>query len=108
MPSSVVCITNVANEGQRLSWPEIKCTRYKKAWSDAIALRGRQGLRAEFLERHDAFLSSGCLIRANVCPQTDEEMHIVAMMEVAVVNAGIAGTFLPFICRTRPSGEVGS
>ena len=89
----------IAQSVQKQSWPEVKCARYKKAWADAIAYRGTKGLSAEFLERHEAFLTSGCMARADVCPRSEEELYMVDMMVAAVVNAGIAGTFLPFICR---------
>ncbi|MBB4039860.1 hypothetical protein GGR34_001507 [Microvirga flocculans] len=84
---------------EKKSWPEIKCERYKTAWTDALAHRGVKGLSAEFMERHEAFLASGCTTRADVCPQSEDELYLADMMVAAVVNAGIAGTFLPFMCR---------
>jgi hypothetical protein len=81
------------------SWPEVKCSRYKTAWSEALARRGTQGLGREFLERHDAFLASGCTTRADVCPHSAEELDLANMMVVAAMNAGTASTFPPFSCR---------
>lgn len=89
----------IGQGAQKQSWPEVKCARYKKAWTDAIAHRGTKGLSTEFLERHEAFLTSGCMARADVCPRSEEELYMADMMVAAVVNAGIAGTFLPFMCR---------
>ena len=88
-----------AQERQPQSWPEVKCTRYKKAWSDALARRGTQGLGQEFLDRHEAFLASGCTERTDVCPRSTEELGMANMMVVAAMNAGTASTFPPFACR---------
>jgi hypothetical protein len=89
----------IAQQGQPPSWPEVKCSRYTKAWSDALARRGTQGLGREFLDRHEAFLASGCTTRADVCPRSTEELELANMMVVAAMNAGTASTFPPFACR---------
>ncbi len=81
------------------NWPEEKCSRYRKAWSEAIARRGVKGLGQEFLDRHEAFLTSGCTAKADVCPRSAEELGIANIMVVAAMNAGTASTFLPFACR---------
>jgi len=81
------------------SWPAVKCSRYKTAWSEALARRGTQGLGREFLDRHEAFLVSGCTTRADVCPRSAEELDLANMMVVAAMNAGTASTFPPFSCR---------
>jgi hypothetical protein len=81
------------------SWPEVKCERYGKAWSEALARRSRQGLSPEFIERHEAFLASGCTAQADVCPRSAEELHMANIMVVAAMNAGTASTFPPFACR---------
>ncbi|MBQ0824887.1 hypothetical protein HPT29_003250 [Microvirga terrae] len=81
------------------SWPEIKCARYRKAWSDALAHRGTKGLGRDFLERHEAFLASGCTTKGDVCPRSAEELDLANMMVVAAMNAGTASTFPPFACR---------
>ena len=81
------------------SWPEVKCERYGKAWAEALIRRGRQGLSPEFVERHEAFLASGCTARADVCPRSEEELSIANIMVVAAMNAGTASTFPPFACR---------
>ena len=81
------------------SWPEVKCERYGKAWTEALTRRGRQGLSLEFVERHEAFLASGCTTRADVCPRSTEELDLANIMVVAAMNAGTASTFPPFACR---------
>ena len=77
----------------------MKCARYKTAWSEALARRGTKGLGQEFLDRHEAFLASGCTAQANVCPRSAEELDLANMMVVAAMNAGTASTFPPFACR---------
>ena len=84
---------------QSQSWPEVKCARYKKAWSDALAHRGTKGLGQEFLDRHEAFIASGCTTQGDVCPRSAEELDLANMMVVAAMNAGTASTFPPFACR---------
>ncbi|MCD6070209.1 MAG: hypothetical protein K0Q80_1860 [Microvirga sp.] len=81
------------------SWPEVKCERYGNAWTEALIRRGRQGLSPEFVERHEAFLASGCTAQANVCPRSTEELDLANIMVVAAMNAGTASTFPPFACR---------
>ncbi len=83
---------------QPQSWPEVKCARYKKAWTEAIARRGTQGLGREFLDRHEAFLASGCTERPEVCPRSAEELDLANIMVIAAMNAGTASTFPPFSC----------
>ncbi|MBZ6074948.1 hypothetical protein [Microvirga puerhi] len=88
-----------AQERPGQSWREIKCTRYRTAWSEAVARHGTQGLSKDFLSRHEAFLASGCTARADVCPRSAEELDLANMMVVAAMNAGTASTFPPFACR---------
>lgn len=88
-----------AQDTQPQSWSEVKCARYKKAWADALARRGTQGLGKEFLDNHEAFLASGCMVKTDVCPRSAEELDIANMMVVAAMNAGTASTFPPFACR---------
>jgi hypothetical protein len=93
-------IASAAAQGaQAQSWPEVKCARYKKAWTDALAQRGTKGLGQEFIERHEAFLASGCATKGDVCPRSAEELDLANMMVVAAMNAGTASTFPPFSCR---------
>lgn len=81
------------------SWVEVKCERYKTAWAEALKRRGTKGINQEFLDRHEAFLASGCTTQADVCPRTTEEFDLANMMVVAAMNAGTASTFPPFSCR---------
>ena len=92
-------IPTAAQEPQPQSWPEVKCARYRKAWSDALAHRGMKGLSQEFIDRHEAFLTSGCTTKGDVCPRSAEELELANMMVVAAMNAGTASTFPPFSCR---------
>jgi hypothetical protein len=89
----------VAQDTQPKTWPEVKCERYGKAWSEALARRGTKGLGQDFVERHEAFLASGCTARADVCPRSSEELDMANIMVVAAMNAGTASTFPPFACR---------
>ena len=88
-----------AQDPQAPSWTEVKCARYRKAWTDALARRGEQGLGREFVERHEAFLASGCTVRADVCPRSPEELDLANILTILAMNAGTASTFLPFACR---------
>lgn len=81
------------------NWSEVKCERYKKAWSDALARRGTRGLGRDFIERHEAFLASGCTARGDVCPRSAEELELANILVILAMNAGTASTFLPFSCR---------
>jgi hypothetical protein len=81
------------------SWSEVKCARYKADWTEALARRGRTGLSPDFIERHEAFLASGCTARADVCPRSAEELDLANILVLRAMNAGTASTFLPFSCR---------
>src|SRR4051812_49678689 len=59
LASSFAAPTAVA-QASSSSWSEVKCARYKEAWLEGLARRGRRGLGREFLGRHEAFLASGC------------------------------------------------
>ena len=77
-----------------------KCATYARAWDDTLAQRGTTGLSAEFLGAHRAFLDSGCRsdVRA-ACPRSPAEITMADRMTLLALNARIAGTFLPFLCR---------
>ena len=81
------------------NWNEIKCARYGQAREQALARMGPTGLGAAFLERHAAFLASGCTARADVCARSDREIEMANAMIVMAMNAGMASTFPPFYCR---------
>lgn len=81
------------------NWGEVKCARYKKAWEQGLARMGTQGLSTAFLERHAAFIASGCTAKADVCARSDREIALANAMIVMAMNAGMASTFPPFYCR---------
>ena len=91
--------TAVAQMRSAPSWPEEKCARYRKAWTEALARQGQKGLGKAFLESHRAFLDSGCTGRADVCPRSAEELNLANILTIRAMNAGMASTFLPFACR---------
>lgn len=80
-------------------WREVKCERYRAAWTEALARRGTKGLGREFIDNHETFLASGCTTQGNVCPRSEEELALANIMVVAAMNAGTASTFPPFACR---------
>jgi hypothetical protein len=80
------------------TWAETKCVRYSAAWRTLVARRGTAGLSADFLARHDAFLTGGCAGEIGVCPRSKAELDVANAMIVAAMNAGTASTFPPFRC----------
>lgn len=87
------------NAAEPADWNEVKCARYAKAWEQGLSRMGRAGLSATFLERHAAFLASGCTARADVCARSDKEIALANAMIIMAMNAGMASTFPPFYCR---------
>jgi hypothetical protein len=89
------------------SWRETKCERYRQAWAEVRRRFGIRDLGPAFIERHDAFIASGCTADADVCPRSDREIEIANILTIAAMNAGTASTFLPFSCKpetARPQG----
>jgi hypothetical protein len=86
-------------------WAQEKCERYTRAYADSVARLGVQGLGADFLERHRAFLASGCTSPANVCPGSEEELRLANTLVIRGMNAGMSSTFFPFSCRKAPAAE---
>lgn len=82
-------------------WREEKCARYRRAWLQALARLGRDGLSAAFVERHEAFLARGCDDPRDVCPRSPQELAIANVMIIQAMNAGMASTFPPFACNKR-------
>ena len=80
-------------------WHDEKCVRYKRAWTQALAHQGAQGLSQPFLDAHAAFLASNCTRRADVCARSEQEIALANTMVVLSMNAGTASTFPPFYCR---------
>lgn len=97
MVGAVITPPRAADEPE--NWPAIKCARYGKIWSQAMARMGRAGLSPAFLSSHEAFLASGCTARAEVCARSDREIELANAMIIMAMNAGMASTFPPFACR---------
>ncbi|CAH0308243.1 hypothetical protein [Roseomonas sp. CECT 9278] len=85
-------------QAQAPDWPAEKCRRYAEAWSAATQRLGTAGLSPAFIAAHGAFIASGCRERA-VCPRSTAEIAMADTMTLLALNAGMSGTFLPFICR---------
>jgi hypothetical protein len=81
------------------TWAETKCIRYKAAWDELQKRRGLKGLGADFVQRHQDFIDTGCRNSTHVCPRSDDELEVADMMVVAALNGGMASTFPPFSCR---------
>ena len=81
------------------NWHDVKCARYAKAWSAALAHQGTEGLGSAFLASHAAFLASDCMRRADVCARSPQELKLANTMVILSMNAGTASTFPPFYCR---------
>jgi hypothetical protein len=81
------------------SWHDVKCARYTKAWSAALARQGSEGLGRAFLASHAAFLASNCTRHADVCARSAAELKLANTMVILSMNAGTASTFPPFYCR---------
>ena len=97
------CLASVPAGAERAvdpaRWHDVKCVRYGKAWTQALAHQGLQGLGQAFLDAHAAFLASNCTRRADVCARSPEELKLANTMVVLSMNAGTASTFPPFYCR---------
>jgi hypothetical protein len=79
-------------------WQAEKCRRYAEAWQAAGPRAGAAGVSEAFLAAHGAFLASGCRER-RTCPRSQAEIAVGDRMTLLALNAGLSGTFLPFICR---------
>lgn len=84
---------------QARNWSQEKCVRYQKAWVELLRRAGKDGLGAEFIERHNSFIDSGCTTAADVCPRSPRELEAANVLTIQAMNAGMASTFLPFACR---------
>lgn len=80
------------------TWPEVKCSLYRQAWTQALARLGTHGLSRGFIASHEAFVASGCTTQGHVCPRSAEEFDLANVMTIQAMNAGTASTFLPFAC----------
>jgi hypothetical protein len=86
-------------QAQQRNWREEKCVRYQKAWTELLRRSGKEGLGTEFMDRHNAFIDSGCTTAADVCPRSPRELDVANVLTIQAMNAGMASTFLPFACR---------
>lgn len=84
--------------GKAQTWAEVKCARYKEAWSETLKRRGTRGLSQDFVASHEAFIATGCTTQGHVCPRSTEEIDLANIMTIHAMNAGTASTFLPFAC----------
>jgi hypothetical protein len=95
----VCAVPALAQSPYPFTRPEVKCERYTKAWTQALARKGTKGLGEEFLKSHAAFLASGCTARADVCPRSAQELEMANTLVLMAMSEGMASTFLPFACR---------
>lgn len=79
-------------------WTARKCVLYGDAWDYLMAGGVPEGVSAEFVAGHAAFVASGCLDRGHVCPESAAEREIADMLSLMAVAEGMAGSFLPFGC----------
>lgn len=90
---------SVASAEVTPEWTVKKCALYKAASAKAFAAFGEAGIGQDFVQRHDAFLATGCIARADVCPRSPGELRLADMLTMMAVSEGTAGSFLPFACR---------
>lgn len=98
MPGLALLMLLLSQPAGAQGWTAEKCGRYARAWAEASARIGTEGLSRPFLAAHQGFVASGCRRRA-ACPQTPADRAMADVMTIAALNAGISGTFLPFLCR---------
>ncbi|MFX0545851.1 hypothetical protein ACEWPL_009930 [Roseovarius sp. S1116L3] len=79
-------------------WSARKCSLYSAAFTDALAARGTEGLRPEFLAANEAFIASRCREVPDLCAEGPEEVALIDMLTVMTMNEGMASTFVPFAC----------
>jgi hypothetical protein len=78
------------------SWPQEKCYRYARDWSEALSRYGRDGFSPEFLAGNAGFIEAGCRRLHPVCPLTVRDRELADALAIRVVNEGMSTTFLPF------------
>jgi hypothetical protein len=91
------CSSAVAAQSLQARQAE-KCAQYRHAYAFATARQGMRGLGKDFLEKHDAFLASGCTLPPDVCALSVEEVELANLLIVLGMNQGMASTFFPFKC----------
>lgn len=80
------------------AWSQRKCALYSDAWTRALESLGPEGIGADFIAAHEAFIAEGCVLRGAVCPETAQEYRLADILTIAAMNEGMASTFLPFAC----------
>lgn len=81
-----------------LTWPEKKCVLYQLAWDAALDSVGPEGISDDFIDGSAEFVASGCTIRGNVCPRSEQEYKLADLLTLMTMNEGMASTFAPFRC----------
>jgi hypothetical protein len=79
-------------------WPQEKCFRYGRDWTEALRRYRRDGLSTEFVAGNAAFVASGCLRPEKICPRSAKDLRLADTLAIRVVNEGMSTTFLPFDC----------
>jgi hypothetical protein len=100
-PVLVLWVAGLAAGGAPLladDWTARKCALYGDAWDYLMADGVPEGVSAEFVAGHEAFVASGCQARGHVCPESAAEREIADMLSLMAVAEGMAGSFLPFGC----------
>ena len=88
-------------------WPAAKCAAYGAAWNQALDGFGSDEMNYAFLAGNENFIAGGCSDRAEICPQSRQELEIANALTLALMNAGTASTFLPFKCPRPESAADG-
>ena len=90
-----------AADQPKRSWPQEKCFRYARDWSEALSRYGGNGFSPEFLAGNAGFIEAGCRRLHPVCPLTVKDRELADALAIRVVNEGMSTTFLPFDCPRR-------
>ena len=94
-----------ASAQQDNAWAQEKCSRYERAWGEALQFFGTDGLNYAFIAGNENFIASGCTERTAICPRSIEELDIANALTIAAMNAGAASTFVPFACDSGVRGN---
>ena len=78
-------------------WRAEKCARFERAWNAVIDGQGAR-MSAGFVEGVDAFVTSHCEDRQDICPAPGADFEAADMLALMVVSEGMTTSFLPFGC----------
>lgn len=81
----------------RLSTAE-KCQIYKTVFDEVMRNSITHQLSDKFKSENIAFIQSGCIDYAYVCPRSIYDFAAANEITVATMNKGLASTFVPFKC----------